>query len=168
MMLQTILDIHAPIKRCKCSNWPSVPVLTKKLLRPSDTKGTLREYGIGTSQIGKPLLLSLSVLTRIKPSGQSRAKMFSNFYHWELFNYKCIYEICNNPPDRSKDSPLPPGISNKDLTVRFNNYFIWKDCQDLLWPHWKASAASPLHWNTSPSQTQNFVIFQPITSNFKR
>ena len=32
------------------------PGLTKKSLRPSDTKGTLREYGIGTSQTGKPLL----------------------------------------------------------------------------------------------------------------
>ena len=32
------------------------PGLTKKLLRPSDTEGTLREYGIGTSQTGKPLL----------------------------------------------------------------------------------------------------------------
>ena len=39
---------------------------------------------------------------------------------------------------RTKDSPLPPGITNKDLADRFNNYFIDKIVKihtDLIGKH---------------------------------
>ena len=78
-------------------------------------------------------------------------------------NYKCIYEICNHLPGRSKDSPLPPGISNKDLAVRFNNYFIEKIakiCSDLIG---KWQQLPPYIEIPAPPGTQNFSNFQPIT-----
>ena len=77
--------------------------------------------------------------------------------------YKHIYEICNHLLGRSKDSPLPPGVSNNDLAVRFNNYFIEKIaniCTDLIWKH---QLLPPYVERPAPSGTQNFSNFQPVT-----
>ena len=52
------------------------PGLTKKLLRPSYTEGTSREYGIGTSQTGKPLLF----FTLNANSYQTWIKQSKNFF----------------------------------------------------------------------------------------
>ena len=68
-------------------------------------------------------------------------------------NYKRIYEICNNLLGRSKDSPLPPGIPNRDLPVSFNNYFIEKIAKihfDLIRKHQQlllGIAARACNWN---------------------
>ena len=77
-------------------------------------------------------------------------------------NYKCIYEICNNLLGRSKDSPLPPGIPNKDLSVSFNNYFIEKIvkiCSDLIR---KCQQLPPYIEILAPPGTHNLSNFQPI------
>ena len=95
--------------------------------------------------------------------GKAEWKLFLTSITENSSNYKCIYEICNHLLGISKDSPLPPDISNKDLAVRFNNYFIEKiakihsdlieKCQQL--PHCIEIL--------SPPGTQNFSNFQPIT-----
>ena len=102
--------------------------------------------------------------TCIKPSGQSWAKiLFLTFITENPSNYKHIYEICDHLLGRSKDSPLPPGIPNKDLAVRFNNYFIQKIsnvCTDLIekHQHLPPNAERP----ASPG-TQVLSDFQPVT-----
>ena len=78
-------------------------------------------------------------------------------------NYKCIYEICSNLLGRSKDSPLPPGIPNKDLAVSFNNYFIEKIAKihsDLIG---KCQQLPPYIKILAPPGTHNLSNFQPIT-----
>ena len=91
---------------------------------------------------------------------------------WEVFltsitekslNYKHIYDICNHLLGRTKESPLPPGYTNKELADRFNNYFIdkiVKICTDLIGKHQHL----PLHVEISaPPEIQKFSKFQPIT-----
>ena len=78
-------------------------------------------------------------------------------------NYKCIYEICNNLLGRSKNTPLPPGIPNKDLAVSFNNYFIEKIAKihsDLIE---KCLHLPPYIETQAPLGTQDLSNFQPIT-----
>ena len=78
-------------------------------------------------------------------------------------NYKCIYEICNNLLGRSKDSPLPNGIPNKDLAVSFNNYFIEKIakiCSDLAGKHQQLPPYIEL---LAPLGTHNLSNFQLLT-----
>ena len=78
-------------------------------------------------------------------------------------NYKCIYEICNNLLGRSKDTPLPPGIPNKDFAVSFNNYFIEKIAKihsDLIE---KCLHLPPYIETQAPLGTHNLSNFQPIT-----
>ena len=130
-MLQSILDIHAPIKRRECSNWPSIPWFNQEIaMRPLDPIRHQRHLE--------------RVWYRDKSNMEALALFHSQCWlvgnlldkaEWKFFltsiiensaNYKCICEICNNLLGRSKDSPLPPGIPNKDLAVSFNNYFIEK------------------------------------------
>ena len=58
---------------------------------------------------------------------------------------------------------MPPGIPNKDLAVRFNNYFIQKIaniCTDLIQNHQHL----PLYVERpAPPGTQNLSDFQPVT-----
>ena len=78
-------------------------------------------------------------------------------------DYKCIYNICNHLLGRSKDSPLPPGISNNDLAVRFNNYFIQKIaniCTDLID---KSQYLPPYIETSAPPGIQHLSNFQPVT-----
>ena len=58
---------------------------------------------------------------------------------------------------------MPPGISNKDLAVRFNNYLIEKIaniCNDLIQKH---QFLLPYIERLAPPGTQNFSNFQPVT-----
>ena len=60
-------------------------------------------------------------------------------------------------------SPLPPGISSKDIAVNFNNYFIEKIakiCSDLIRKH---QQLPPYIEIPAPPGTQNLSNFQPIT-----
>ena len=118
-MLQTTLDNHAPIKSRKCSNCPRIPSLTKILPRPSDSKGTFRESGIGTNRIWRLLHFfhcQCQLISNLLDKAEQ--KFFLTSITENSSNYKCIYEICNHLLGRSKDSPLPPGIPNKDLVVK--------------------------------------------------
>ena len=59
-------------------------------------------------------------------------------------------------------SPLPSGISNKDLAVSFNNYLIEniaKICSDLIG---KCQQLPPYIEIPAPPGTQNLNNFQPI------
>ena len=78
-------------------------------------------------------------------------------------DYKCIYNICNHLLGRSKDSPLLPGISNNDLAVRFNNYFIQKIANihtDLIDKH---QYLPPYVETSAPPGIQDLSNFQPVT-----
>ena len=138
-MLQTTLDHHAPIKSHKCSNYPKVPWFNKK--------------------IAKAIRLQ-RCLERTWHRDRSNVEDFTLFHHqcwlvsnlldkveWEFFiksitknslNYEWFYDICNHLPGRTKDLPLLPGITNKDLANRFNNYFIEEIaniCTELIGKH---------------------------------
>ena len=78
-------------------------------------------------------------------------------------NDKCIYKICNHLLGRSKDSPLPPGIPNKDLAVRFNNYFIQKVAISAMILLKTASHLPPYVERPAPPGTQDLSDFQPVT-----
>ena len=126
-MLQTVLDHHAPIKSHKCSNHPKVPWFKEDITKAIRLQRCLK---------------------RIWHRDRSNVEAFTLFHcqcqlisnlldkaEWEFFltsitensmNYKCIYDICNHLLGRTKDSPLPHGITNKDLANRFNNCFIDK------------------------------------------
>ena len=84
-------------------------------------------------------------------------------------NYKRIYEICNHLLGRTKDSPMPPGVTNKDLACRFNNFFIDKITKirnDLI----GKQQHLPLYVETpAPLNTSKLCRFQPITlSNLQK
>ena len=99
------------------------------------------------------------MLNHIKPSGQSRVIFVLTSITKNSSNFKCIHEICNHLIGRSKDSPLPPGISNKDLAVRFSNYFIEKIakiCSDLIG---NLQQLPPYIEILAPPGTQNFSNF---------
>ena len=103
------------------------------------------------------------MLTHIKPPGKAQQKFFLTTITDNPSDYKCIYEICNHLLVRSKDSLLPPGISNKDLAVRFNNYFIQKIaniCTDLTEKH---QHLPPYVERSAPPGTQDLSDFQPVT-----
>ena len=147
-----------PLKGINVPTDPVFPGLTKKLLRPSNTKGTLREYGIGTSQIGKPLLFFTV-----------NADLYQTFWTKQGRNFFSLPSLRTLQTTNTfmkyvtTYSPLPPGISNKDLAVIFNNYFIEKIAKissDLIRNH---QQLPPYIEILAPPGTQNFSNFQPIT-----
>ena len=145
-----------PLKGINVPTDPVFPGLTKKLLRPSDTKGTLREYGIGTSRIGKPLLFFTV-----------NANLYQTFWTKQSENSFSLLSLRTlltaNAFRRYVTTYLPPGISNKDLAVRFKNYFIEKIakiCSDLIRKH---QQLPPYIEILAPPGTQNLSNFQPIT-----
>ena len=96
-----------------------------------------------------------------------------DFFHTSITenssNYKQIYEICNYLLGRTKDSPMPPGVTNKDLAHRFNNFFIDKITKirnDLI----GKQQHLPLYVETpGPLNTNKLCRFQPITlSNLQK
>ena len=115
------------------------PGSMKGLPRPSDSKGTLR----GTWHRDRS---NVEAFTLFHHQHQPVSNLLDKA-EWEFFltsitenslNYKWIYDICNHLLGRTKDSPLPPGITNKDLTNKFNKYFIEKTvkiCTDLIGKH---------------------------------
>ena len=64
---------------------------------------------------------------------------------------------------------MPPGVTNKDLAYRFNNFFIdkiTKICNDLIG---KQQHLPPYMEIPAPPNTKNFCKFQPITlSNLQK
>ena len=135
-MLQTTLDNHAPIKSHKCSDCPRIPWFNQEIVEAIRLCRHLERVWYRDKS-------NIEVLTHF----HCQCRLVSNlldkaeqkFFHTTITenssNYRCIYEICNHLLGRSKDSPLPPGISNIDLSVRFNNYFIEKIaniCTDLI------------------------------------
>ena len=142
---------------------PGFPGSTMKLLKPSDSAGTWRGSGIGTNLIWGFCSLPRSTPTRIKLLEKAQWKFFLTSITENPSDYKHIYEICNHLLGRSKDSPLPPGISNNDLAVRFNNYFIQKIaniCTDLIE---KCQHLPPYIERSAPPGTQDVSDFQPVT-----
>ena len=125
--LSSVLDAHAPVKHYICSNRPKLPWF-------NDTIAEAIHHH--------------RKLERTWHKDKTNSKHFTAFYHQhrlvanlldkadhEFFlnsiaessnNYRQIYTICNQPLGRTKESPLPPGFTNKELADRFNNYFIDK------------------------------------------
>ena len=151
-----------PLKVRNVLTAPGFPGSTKKLLKPSDSPGTLRGFGIGTNLIWR-LLLFFFVNANSNFLDKAEWKFFLTSITENSSNYKHIYEICNHLLGRSKDSPLPPGIPNKDLAVRFNNYFIQKIANihtDLIEKH---QHLPPYPERPAPPGTQDLSDFQPVT-----
>ena len=102
--------------------------------------------------------------TCVKPFGQSSAKVLSVPPLLRIpqttnvsmrFVITCLEDL--------KIHPLPPGIPNKDLAVRFNNYFIQEIANihtDLIQncQHLPLYAERP-----APPGTQDLSDFQPVT-----
>ena len=113
MMLQTILDNHAPIKRCKCSNQPSVPWFKQEITEAIRHWRHLETVWYRDKLNREALALFHSQCWFVSNLlDKAEQKYFLTSITENSSNYKCIYEICNNLLGRSKDSPLPPGISN--------------------------------------------------------
>ena len=163
-MLQTTLDTHAPNKSCKCSNCPRIPWFNQEISKAIRLQRCLERVWYRDKLNTEALTLfhcqHQLILNLLDKAEQ---KFFLTSITENSSNYKSICEICNHLLGRSKDSPLPPGIPNKDLAVRFNNYFIEKIakiCTDLIGkcqhlPHYVEILVPP--------GTQNFSNFQPIT-----
>ena len=123
-VLQSTLDIHAPIKSQKCSDCPTIPWFNHEIAKAIRLLRHLESVWYRDKSNRGAFALF-----------QGQCQLISNLLdkaQWKFFltsitdnpsDYKHIYDICNYPLDRSKDSLLPPGISKNDLAVRFNNYF---------------------------------------------
>ena len=159
-----------PLKVGNVLTAPGFPGSTMKLPKTSDSAGTLRGSGIGTNLIGGAFTLfqgQCQLVSNLLDKAQQ--KFFPTSITENPSDYKCIYDICNHLLGRSKYSPLPPGISNKYLAARFNNYFIHKIaniCTDLIE---KCQHLPPYNERSAPLGTQNLSNFQPVTlPNFIR
>ena len=162
-MLQSILDIHAPIKRHKCSNRPSIPWFNQEIAEAIRHWRHLERVWYRDKSNREALALFHSQHWFVANLlDKAEWKFFLTSIIENSSNYKCIYEICNNLLGRSKDTPLPPGIPNKDLAVSFNNYFIEtiaKIGSDLIRKHLQLP---PYIETQAPPGTHNLSNFQPI------
>ena len=163
-MLQTTLDIHAPIKSQKCSDCPRIPWFNQKIAEAIRLCRCLeRVWNRDKSNMEALTLFHCQCWLISNLLDKAEWKFFLTSITENSSNYKCIYEICNHLLGRSKDSPLPPGIPNKDLAVRFNNYFIQKIaniCTDLIE---KCQHLPPYAERPAPPGTQDLSDFQPVT-----
>ena len=163
-MVQSIQDIHAPNKRCKCSNQPSIPWFNQEIAEAIRHRRHLERVWYRDKSNREALALFHSHCQFVANLlDKAEQKFFLNSIIENSANYKCIYEICNNLLGRSKDTPLPPGKLNKDLAVSFNNYFIEKIakiCSDLIRKHLQLP---PYIETQAPPGTHNLSNFQPIT-----
>ena len=138
-MVQTTLDNHAPIKSCKCSDHPRIPWFNQEIAKAIRLHRHLERVWYRDRLNMEALTLfhcQCQLMSNLLDKAEQ--KFFLASITENSSNYKCIYEICNHLLGRSKDSPLPFGISDKDLAVRFNNYFIEKIaniCTDLIGKH---------------------------------
>ena len=163
-MLQSILGVHAPIKRHKCSNQPSIPWFNQEIAEAIRRRRHLERVWYRDKSNREALALFHSQCQFVASLlDKAEQKFFLTSIIENSANYKCIYEICNNLLGRSKDTPLPPSIPNKDLAVSFNNYFIEmiaKICSDLIE---KCLHLPPYIETQAPLGTHNLSNFQPIT-----
>ena len=163
-MLQSILDIHAPIKRHECSNQPSIPWFNQEIAEAIRHRRHLKRVWYRDKSNMEALALFHSRCQLVADLlDKAEQKVFLTSIIENSATYKHIYEIYNNLLGRSKDSPLPPGIPNKDLAVSFNNYFIEKIakiCSDLIG---KCQQLPPHIKILAPPGTHNLSNIQPIT-----
>ena len=94
-MFQSILDVHAPIKRCKCSNRPSIPWFNQEIAEAIRHQRHLERVCYREKSNREALALF-----------HSQCQFVANLLHkaeWKFFftsiienyaKYKCIYEIC--------------------------------------------------------------------------
>ena len=138
-MLQTTLDHHAPIKSRKCSNRPKVPWFTDRIAEAIRLRRSLeRTWHRDRSNIEAYNLFHQQRRLVSNLLNKAERDFFRTSIIENSSNYKRIYEICNHLLGRTKDSPMPPGFTNKDLAYRFNNFFIEKITKihnDLILKH---------------------------------
>ena len=163
-MLQSTLDIHAPIKSQKCSDHPRIPWFNHEIAKAIRLHRHLeRVWYRDKSNRGAFALLQGQHQLVSNLLDKAQQKFFLTSITENPSYYKHIYEICNHLLGRSKDLPLPPGIVNNDLAVRFNNYFIQKIaniCTDLIDKH---QYLPPYIERSAPPGTQDLSNFQPVT-----
>ena len=107
-MLQSILDVHAPIKRHKCSNRPSIPWFNQEIAEAIRCQRHLeRVWYREKSNIEALALFHSQHWFVANLLNKAEWKFFLTSITENSANYKCIYEICNNLLGRSKDTPLP-------------------------------------------------------------
>ena len=163
-MLQTMLDIHAPIKSQKCSDCPRIAWFNQEIAEAIRLHRHLkRVWNRDKSNMEALTLFHCQCRLVSNFLDKAQQKFFLTSITDNSSNYKCIYEICNHLLGRSKDSPLPPGIPKKDLAVRSNNYFIQKIANihtDLIEKH---QHLPPYVERPAPPGTQDLSDFQPVT-----
>ena len=163
-MLQSTLDIHAPIKSWKCSDHPRIPWFNHEIAKAIRLcRHFERVWYRDKSNRGAFALFQGQCRLVSNLLDKAQQKFFLTSITDNPSDYKCIYEICYHLLGRSKDSPLPPGILNNDLAVRFNNYFIQKIANihmDLIDKH---QYLPPYIERSAPPGTQDLSDFQPVT-----
>ena len=163
-MIQTILDNHAPIKSCKCSNHPKVPWFNDDIAEAIRLRRHLeRNWYRDRSNVDAFTLFHCQHRLVSNLLDKAEQEFFLVFITENSLNYKHIHDICNHLLGRTKESPLPPGYTNKELADRFNNYFIdkiVKNCADLIG---KRQHLPPYVEIPAPTEIQKFSSFQPIT-----
>ena len=169
-MLRSTLDHHAPIKSRKCSNRPKIPWFTDRIAEAIRLRRSLeRTWHRDRSNAEAYTLFCQQCRLMSNLLDKAERDFFWTSITENSSNYKRIYEICNHLLGRTKDSPMPPGVTNKDLACRFNNFFIdkiTKICNDLI----GKQQHLPLYVKTpAPLNTSKLCRFQPITlSNLQK
>ena len=72
-------------------------------------------------------IIGLSI--RARPARHRRSRAGKNLFYYIATitnSHQCDAVICIRLLGKTKESPLPPGYTNKELADRFNNYFIYK------------------------------------------
>ena len=163
-MLQIILDNHAPIRSCKCSNCLKVPWFNDDIAGAIRLRRQLeRNWYRDRSNVDTFILFYRHCHLVSNLLDNAEWEFFLTSIRENSLNYKHIYNICNRLLGNTKESPLPPDYTNKELADRFDNYFIKKiikihtnltgKCQHL-----------PLNVETpAPPEIQKLSEFQPIT-----
>ena len=169
-MLRSTLDHHAPIKSQKCSNCPNVPWFTDRIAEAIRLRRSLeRTWHSDRSNAEAYTLFCQQCQLVSNHLDKAERDFFRTSIAENSTNYKRIYEICNHLLGRTKDSPMPPGVTNKVLAHRFNSFFIDKITKihnDLI----GKQQHLPLYVETpAPSNTIKLCRFQPITlSNLQK
>ena len=138
-MIQTILDKHAPIRSHKCSNYPMVPWFNDDIAGAIRLRRQLeRNWYRDISNVDAFTLFHCQCCLVSNLLDKAEQEFFLTSIRENSLNYKHIYDICSRLLGKTKDTPLPPGYTNKELADRVNNYFIdkiIKICTDLTGKH---------------------------------
>ena len=125
--LSSVLDTHAPVKHCKCSNKPKVPWFNDTIAKAIHNCRKLERTWYKDKTNNKHFTafyhqcrLVVNLLDK------AECEFFLNLIAENSNNYRQIYTICSQLLGRTKESTLPPGFTNQELADRFNNYFIDK------------------------------------------